>query len=149
MWQGAPDPLVRFTRVDAILLYLIVSNGSGLVLWFYFSPRISGSFAYVAGALLTAGWLYFPAGRFFYRRYSKSRTAYAVTTTRALIVGPHRSREKPLRDEPIKILRRDSQHVTLTVGAAAPRQSPFEFESVADAEALLAALAQAGAQPVP
>lgn len=149
LWQGAPDPLVRFTRVDAILLYLVVSYGTGLAPWFYFSPRISGSFADVAGALPTAGWLYFPVGRLIYRRYSRSRTAYAVTTTRALIVGPQRSREKPLRDEPIKILRRDSQHVALTIGAAAPRQSPFQFESVADPGALLAALAQAGAQPVP
>jgi hypothetical protein len=149
LWQGAPDPLVRFTRVDAILLYLVVSYASGLVLWFYFAPRISGHSAYAIGALLTAQWLYFPGGRFFYRRYSRSRTTYAVTTTRALVVGPHRSRERLLPGESIKIVRRDSQHVTLTVGTTARRGTPFEFEDVADPEALLMALAQAGVQAVP
>jgi hypothetical protein len=149
LWQGAPDPLVRFTRVDALLLYLIVSYGSGLALWFYFAPpRTPGYFPYVVGALLTAQWLYWPVGWFFYRRYSRSRTTYAVTTARALIAAPRRTKEMPLPDQPVKIVRRDSAHVTLTTGAAAQRRWPLRFEDVADADALLAALAQAGAQPV-
>jgi hypothetical protein len=149
LWQGAPDPLVRFSRTDAVLLYLAVAYVAGLALWFAFAPRISGSAAYALGALLVAQWLYWPAGRIFYRRYSKSRTTYAVTTARALIVGPPRSREKPLPDQPAKILRRDSGHVTLSVGTSVPRQPLLVFEDVADAEALLAALAQAGVQVTP
>jgi hypothetical protein len=149
LWQGAPDLLVRFMRGDALLLYLVVSYGSGLALWFYFvPPRTPGYFPYVAGALLTAQWLYFPVGRFFYRRYRRSRTTYAVTTARVLIVGPRRTWQESLREQPVKIVRRDSQHVTLTIGAAAQRRWPLRFEDVADADALLAALAQAGAQPV-
>jgi len=45
-------------------------------------------------------------------------------------------------------MRRDSQHVTLTIGAAAPPELLFPVQEVANPDALLAALAQAGVQPV-
>jgi hypothetical protein len=155
LWHGVPDQQVRFSRVDAILLYLAVSSAPGLVFWCYWSfTRNGGPVPYGIAVLPVVGWLYFPVGRLFYRRYSRPRTSYGITTLRALIVGPNNAREKPLQDQPVTIRRsRDSRHATATIGAAPARArgsgQPVVFEDVADPDPLLAAFTQAGARLAP
>lgn len=112
-------------------------------------------------------------GRFFYKRYRKSRTAYAVTTRRALIASPGAFADMPLRDQAVTIRRaRDSRHASVVIGGTVMQGSgmsrrasasyyantgmelfarnaglPFAFYDVADPDAMLQALDQARSQP--
>jgi hypothetical protein len=158
LWQGVPDPEVRFSKVDAILLYLVVVYATGPAVAWYFALTHRGSASlYVIVAAGFASWIYF-VGRFSYRRYSKPRTSYGITTTRVLIVGPMGSKEKLLQGQPVKVRRsRDSRHATVTIGANPrwqrnrPNKSKQEltFENVENPDVLLAVLAETGALLAP
>jgi hypothetical protein len=163
-WHGVPDPRVRFTRLEIMFIYYAVGAAVLLAfLWYMAARGIPALYAFAG--LLTGVWLYAPVSRIFYLRYRMPRSAYGITATRALIVEPTRIRAEPLRtremllkDEPVRIDRSpDSRHATVTIGILARRgQTPSQgsgrsltFENLADPDALLAALAEAGARLTP
>ena len=86
-WTGAPDPSALFTRSDALLVPFSLVWTAFAVFW-TFSAAGDGApvFFDVIGAAFVAVGLYFVAGRFFVKAYSKRHTRYFLTTRRAIIV---------------------------------------------------------------
>jgi hypothetical protein len=123
LWHGAPDASVWFTAEDVFLIPFSI-------LWcvfaiFWESSVIGGSapfFFRLWGIPFVALGLYFVVGRFFYKSYRKRRTVYAITTRRAMVLGPRSFADLPLRDQPVVIKRsRDSRHASVTfMGALLP-----------------------------
>lgn len=116
--------------------------------------------------------LYMVFGRFFYKRYRKSRTVYGITTQRAMILGPRSFTFMPLGNQSVTIKRaRDFSHASIIVGDAMPERRrnrrktptfyantgmellsrrgdlPFAFYDVADPDAMLAALGTGSLSP--
>jgi hypothetical protein len=102
VWYGQPDASIVFCRGDLVVIPLSL-------LWAVFAisvftatlnAAISGSFGglislLISGPLVVVG-VYLTVGRFFWKRWLKRRTHYAVTTRRVvgLVAGSHRSVEE-------------------------------------------------------
>jgi hypothetical protein len=119
LWAGRPDPTVRFTRADMYLIPFSVMWG-GFALFWETAVITNGAplFFMAWGVPFVAIGLYFIFGRFIYKRRRKERTAYAITTGRALVAVDSRSLvDSPIRYTPTTIQRsRDGRHVTAIIG---------------------------------
>jgi hypothetical protein len=174
LWYGTPDPRVRFTPADVFMAPFSILWCAFAIFWESGVVRSGGPVIFeLWGIPFVAVGLYFVFGRFFYKRYHKSRTAYVITTRRAMIVSPRSFADMPLRDQAVTIRRaRDSRHASVTIGSTVTRGRgmnrrtsasyygntgmelfarnaglPFAFYDVADPDAMLHALDQARSQP--
>jgi hypothetical protein len=102
LWYGAPDASVWFTAEDVILIpFSILWCGFAI---FWESSVIGGDAPFLFrlwGIPFVVLGLYFVAGRFFYKSYRKRHTVYAITTRRAMILGPRSFADLPLRDRSV------------------------------------------------
>ena len=174
LWYGAPDPRVWFTSADVFMVPFSILWCAFVIFWESGVVRNGGpAFFKLWGIPFVAVGLYFVFGRFLYKRYRKSRTAYAITTRRAMIASPGSFADMPLRDQAVTIRSaRDSRHASVVIGntvmpgrgmsrrASASYYAntgmeffarnaglPFAFYDVADPHAMLHALDQARSQP--
>jgi hypothetical protein len=174
LWYGGPDPRVWFAPADAFLIPFSIMWCAFAVFWE--SSVVVGRgpvFAEAWGVPFIAIGAYFVAGRFAYKRYRKGRTAYGITSQRALIAGPRSLSDMPLQHQAVTVRRtRDGRHASVLFGSAAGqvrgsvfRSSgwyyantgldpltrgtglPFAFYDVANPGAMLAALERARTQP--
>jgi len=177
LWHGVPDTRVWFAPADAYLIPFSIAWCAFAIFWESSVIRSGGpSFFAAWGIPFVAAGLYFVIGRFFYKRYRKGRTVYAITTQRALIIGPRTSVDLPLQQQPVTVRwSRDGRHASVLFEASMrPNRGgilrvastnsyygntgmepmargtglPFAFYDVADPQAMLAALDQARIQPV-
>ncbi len=170
-WQGSPDPAVRFTSADRILIpfsllwggFALVWNG---VVWSSNAPF----FFRLWGLPFLAVGFYVTIGRFMVSARRKSKTTYAVTSERAIIID---DRSQVRYVELAHVLHETTtqkQGRAVTVNFRAPSAPPlgrtglaqdsrlggtwfesngqqrpplFIFLGVSDAQALLVALADA------
>jgi len=175
LWHGVPDPRVWLGPADAFLIPFSVMWCAFAVFWE--SGVVAGRgpvFAEVWGVPFIAVGAYFVVGRFAYKRYRKGRTAYGITSQRALIAVPRSLSDMPLQHQPVTVRRaRDGRHASILFGTttglgrgSAFRNSatwfyantgmdplargasmPFAFYDVADPDVMLAALDKARTQP--
>lgn len=94
LWTGQPDPRIRFTKGDiffipfftiAALTFLMMWVGTMFAAFSSDADRPSPIFAITLAAFPLFG-LYAAVGRFYYKKWRKKRTFYAVTDKRALEV---------------------------------------------------------------
>jgi len=89
LWHGVPDTRVWFAPADAYLIPFSIAWCAFAIFWESSVIRSGGpSFFAAWGIPFVAAGLYFVAGRFFYKRYRKGRTVYAITTQRAETWSP-------------------------------------------------------------
>jgi hypothetical protein len=178
LWFGGPDPRMRFTAADAVMIPFGLGWTGFSVFWEYnaiFGMRAHFGIApalgfTVFGIPFLAIGLYLLAGRFFFQRYTKARTGYAITTRRAIIIRLQSLQDRSLREEPVTVHRSlDSRHASVIFGkpdvvpyhdrdweydsTATWRHSStghrrlairqFEFSDVPEPDAMLQALATA------
>lgn len=174
LWHGGPDQRAWFTPADAFLIPFSVFWSGFAVFWEVNAARRGPIVLAAWGVPFVAIGLYFVAGRFVYKRYRNRRTAYGITSQRALISGPGTFSDLPWRGRPVTVRRsRDGRHATVVFDTAAayasrrsgrPRQASLHygntgmellsrssdllvaFYDVADPEIMLAVLEQARAQ---
>lgn len=120
LWYGTPDPRVWFTSADVFMVPFSILWCAFAIFW---ESGVTSSGAPVVfklwGIPFVAAGLYIVFGRFLYKRYRKSRTAYAVTTRRAMIASPRTFADMPLRDQAVTIQRaHDSRHASVVIGSA-------------------------------
>lgn len=174
LWHGVPDPRVWFAPPDAYWIPVSIVWCACVASWE--SSAVASRAPVVAGVwgvpFIAIG-VYLLVGRFFYKRYRKGRTAYGVTSQRAVIAGPRSFSDMSLQDQPVTVRRtRDGRHASVVIGTtggpgpnpfrnlmtrhyantgldplAIGGSLPFAFYDVADPDAMLAALDQARAQP--
>jgi hypothetical protein len=167
LWAGGPDPSVNFTAYDAFLIPFSLLWSSFAVAFFIAAvadlpgsgPGVIFSLPFLAMAS------YLTVGRFFYKRSRKRRTAYGLTTSRAIVVvGDSLQTEMTLWQRPISARRsRDRRHISVTFGQepgfgqrmqnsyaantgmelfTRRMRTPAAFYDVADPEQLEAAIGQ-------
>lgn len=165
LWSGRPDPDVRFAPADAFLVPFSVM-WCGFFLFFEVDALRSGGqrFFVLWGVPFVVAGIYFVYGRFVYKRRLKLRTAYGVTSNRALVaLGDTSLHDSPLKHVPTSVRRfRDGSHASVTFGNPpgdfisrayantgmeffGRGSPPVAFYDVADVQALLAALERATA----
>lgn len=173
LWHGVPDPRVWFVPADVFLIPFSVMWCAFAIFWESAALASGGpAFFGLWGIPFIAVGIYFVAGRFAYKRYRKGRTAYGITSQRALIAEPQSVSDMPLAQQPVTVRRaHDGRHASVLFGSPAGRGSafrgsmtwyyantgmdlfarganlPFAFYDVADPDAMLAALDQARSQP--
>ena len=169
LWSGAPDPRVWLTPQDAYLIPLTVAAAAFIGFGVVIAVQSDVVFFVVWMGLVALVALYLLAGRFAYKRYRKQRTAYGITSQRALVAGPRTLTDLPLYQRGITVRRsRDGRHASVAFAASAGpsgmfdvykvgnlsyantgmelfsrRQLPVAFYDVADPEPMLRALEQA------
>jgi len=173
LWHGAPDQRVWLAPADAFLIPFSIMWCAFVASWE--SGVVAGGgpvLAEVWGVPFIAVGAYVVVGRFVYKRYRKGRTAYGITSRRALIADPRSFSDMPLQQQPVTVRRtRDGRHASVLFGTnAGPGRSfafrnsatwyyantgmdplvrganlPFAFYDVADPDSMLAALDQARA----
>jgi hypothetical protein len=119
LWIGGPDPSVNFTGADIFLIPfgLYFLGFSTFWLTAATTDSHSGVFGLVGVPFFLIG-LYYVFGRFFYKRWNKRRTVYAITSERALaLAGPRKTQAISAHGQAISTKRsRDGQHETVTFG---------------------------------
>jgi hypothetical protein len=170
LWYGAPDPRLWFTPADAFRVPFSLLWCGFVIFWESMAVAHGGSvFIRLWGILFVVVGLYVAVGRFFYKNYRKRRTAYAVTTRRAIVIAMRSFADMPLWNQPVTVKRsRGARHASVVIGnpvMSGPglrRRSvgaqygntgmellvrnanlPFAFYDVADPDALLQALDRA------
>lgn len=159
VWTGRPDPDVMFTPADLFLVPFSLIWGGFAIFWEVAAvTMVESAFFRLWGVPFVLFGLYFIVGRFIYKRWKKRRTAYALTTERALVaVGETALNDSPIRYVPVSIKRsRRGRHVTVTFGRGGSfwggrygntgmeffewGSTAVAFYDVADPEGLLSAL---------
>jgi hypothetical protein len=119
LWSGRPDPRVRFTSSDALLIPFSLMWGGFAFFW---ESQVVRSDAPVLFRLWGIPFVlvgcYFIFGRFIYKSRRKTRTAYGLTKGRALIsVGATLISDMPLATTPTSVSHgRDGEHVSIVFG---------------------------------
>jgi hypothetical protein len=165
LWSGGPDPKVWFTRLDLFYVpFSIIFCGFWVVLGaLAVRNHEPGETAFLILGVLAG--LYVVLGRFIYKRYRKTRTAYGITSQRALIaVGASVRTKSPLQGQPIWVTRSwNGRHASVEIGGpvgvaieasaantglgARPYRRgeiPFTFYDVEHPDVMLNALERAG-----
>jgi hypothetical protein len=175
LWHGVPDRRVWFAPPDAFWIPVSTIWCACVVSWE--SSVVAGGGPVVAevwGVPFIAVGAYFLVGRFAYKQYRKGRTAYGVTSQRAVIADPRSFSDMPLQDQPVTVSRtRDGRHASVLIGTTGGpslnsafrnlmtrhyantgleplvigASLPFAFYDVADPDAMLTALDQARTPP--
>lgn len=126
LWSGAPDPRVVFTAYDLFLVPFSILWGGFAMVWETVALTDGPVIMKLWGIPFVLVGLYMMVGRFFYKRYAKRRTAYGVTSQRALIVSPRSFTDMPLRNQSVSVQRsRDGRHATVTIGGPPPIRGIF------------------------
>jgi hypothetical protein len=171
IWQGAPDPKVRFSSGDMVLIPFSIVWGGFALVW---NIAAWGSGAPLSFKLFGLPFLaiggYITVGRFFVTAKRKEQTTYALTTQRAVIIDDlsqvrfvelstvlHETRTQQ-KGRAVTVEFRSPSDSTSSFRAFGPQQDPrlssvmnksrnqataFVFMGVTDAAALLHALADA------
>jgi hypothetical protein len=176
LWCGRPDPAVVFSAADIItvpfgLIWLGIALG-----WVITAKSVGAPHAFILLGLpfILIG-LYLVVGRFAVRLVRRRRTLYAITGERVIVATGASFRDTPVRGGSMSVRRRrNGRHATVvfepfgsyyvtdtsmtgppmagtgmpTMSTTRRRVAPgsLRFESVADPDALLAAINQAKAQ---
>ena len=170
-----PDQRVWFAPADAFLIPFSIMWCAFAVFWESSVVTGRGSvFAELWGVPFMVIGVYLVVGRFAYKRYRKGRTAYGITSQRAVIADRRSFSDMPLQHQPVTVRRPATASMPASCSALPPtwgrssvfRNSatwyyanagmdplargatlPFAFYDVADPDAMLAALDQARTQP--
>jgi hypothetical protein len=127
LWHGEPDSSVTFAEQDIFreifaALYVALALTGLLVAIVAGAPP---SFQIFTGVILVYG-LYLLVGRFFYKRFDRRRTIYAVTDQRALILrrdGRELSSEPSTRRPSNSERRKDGVHGNMSWGTPRPAET--------------------------
>ena len=125
LWSGRPRQGVLFRPADAYLIPFSLLWAGFAVFW-EFGVITSGAplFFTIWGVPFVLVGLYIVIGRFFVDAWVRSRTAYALTTQRVLIVGGHRTHSvKSLRLNGLpemSFTQRSDGSGSITFGASTP-----------------------------
>ena len=122
LWSGRPDPAVRFSPSDAYFVPFTIMWGGFAILWEVgVIASGAGPFFFLWGIPFVGIGLYMIVGRFIVKRRRKLKTAYGVTTERALVaVGDSSLSDSPIKHVPTQVRRsRDRTHVSITFGKPA------------------------------
>ena len=174
LWHGVPDQRVLFAPADAFLIPFSIMWCAFAVFWEATVVAAGGpGFAQAWGIPFVAAGAYFVVGRFAYKRYRKRRTAYGITSQRAMIADHRTFSDMPLQNQPVTVRKsNDGLHASVVFGSTDSRprgigfrsaawnyantglepfargaSQPFAFYDVANPDAMLAALDQARTQP--
>lgn len=118
LWVGRPDPSVTFSPADAYLIPFGVMFFGFSIFW-EAGAAGGGAFFLLWGIPFIGMGAYMTFGRFWFKRRRKLRTAYGVTTERAIIaVGTSQLAEIPIKQQQVSINKsRDGRHGTMQFGA--------------------------------
>jgi hypothetical protein len=172
LWSGGPDPKVWFTRMDLLYVPLSIIICGFQVFLVAITARSHDRGATAYAILVFLPGLYVLFGRFIYKRYRKTRTAYGITPQRALVVvGANVRTKSPLRGQPIWVTRSwNGRHASVEIGGPVGvvtgalaantgldsyyfhsdrrrAEVPFAFYDVEHPDAMLNALERAGTTP--
>jgi hypothetical protein len=153
LWYGVPDPNLWFTPVDVFLVPFGLLWCGFAIFWESMTLH-SGAPAFfpLFGIPVLLIGLYLAGGRFFHQQHVRRRTVYAITTRRAMNIGPRTFTDMRLRDQDITIRRSaDSRHASVTIGHAVRTEHgtigrQLTFYQVADPDPMLQALDRARSQ---
>jgi hypothetical protein len=120
IWWGRPDPTVNFGAKDLYLIPFSLLWGGFAIFWEYsVVTKAPSSLGVLWGIPFVAIGLFMIVGRFFYKRYAKRRTLYALTESRAVVVRGSSTTEVPLRDLRIMTMpSRNGRHLSVRFGQA-------------------------------
>ncbi|MCM8813347.1 MAG: hypothetical protein NC924_05350 [Candidatus Omnitrophica bacterium] len=133
LWSGQPDPAVWFMPADLFLIPFSCLWGGFAIFWESLVLRRDSSgqqaplYFILFGIPFVAMGLFMMVGRFFWKRYVKQRTYYAVTDKRVLVLTVVRGRA--LKAEYIKRISQVQKSVRadgkgmLRFGNPAPQQA--------------------------
>lgn len=77
--------------------------------------------------------VYLVVGRFAYKRYRKGRTAYGITSQRAVIADRRSFSDMPLQHQPVTVRRtRDGRHASIVFGSTADLGPQLRFPQLGD-----------------
>lgn len=127
LWTGRPDPAVNFTKVDRYLVpfYLVfaafvtvmivtVANGARL--------RGGGEFPLFILIIFAGAALYSLVGRFFVKRWLKSRITYAITSRRAIVLKGSALSDSPVAGVSYTESTSNRGHVDVSFGRRSTRR---------------------------
>ena len=120
-WIGGPSAAAWFTSADLFFVPFTV-------LWLAFACFWELAVVASGGPLLFKLWgipfvavgSYMAVGRFFVKRYRSARTAYGVTSDRAMIVTRGSFRDLQLRGAPMTVRRTRAGRASVTLGTVDP-----------------------------
>jgi hypothetical protein len=124
-WRGAPDPGVIFGPEDAYLIPFSLLWGGFAIFWEIGVSRQGLVFGMVWGIPFVLIGLYLIFGRFFYKRWNRRRTRYAISDQRIIVTrkrGNHIQAIPLTRPFDVK-RRRDGKHVILSWQVSGGQQS--------------------------
>lgn len=91
LWTGRPDPRRLFTVADLWLVPFSLMWGGFALVWETLVLSSSAPWFFVLwGVPFVVVGQYFIWGRFLYKRWDRSRTTYAVTNRRIIVLRGHR-----------------------------------------------------------
>ncbi|MEM0988588.1 MAG: aspartate carbamoyltransferase catalytic subunit [Pseudomonadota bacterium] len=104
LWEGAPEPGLRFKLSDIPLSLFGCLFGGFAIFWIAMATSMSGGITRGPGAIITTGFplfglpflavgAYFAFGRFFWAAYVRGKTRYALTNKRGIIASSAISRK--------------------------------------------------------
>ena len=115
LWAGRPDPSVRFTRADRVMIPGSIVVVCFIAFWLY--TAISGGapwFFWAFGVAFAAFALFAAVGRFVVKARRARNTVYGLTDDTAYIVTGGATTEIPLRDAPLTVTSTgDGSHLTV------------------------------------
>jgi hypothetical protein len=102
IWWGRPDPAVNFGTKDLFLIPFSLMWGGFAIFWEYNALTLEApGFFRLWGIPFVIIGLFMIFGRFFWKRFNKRRTLYALTESRAIVVRGSATEELPLFGQPI------------------------------------------------
>jgi hypothetical protein len=113
LWEGGPDASVVFSKQDLFLVPFSLLWGGFAIFWEAGVTSTGWSFGTVWGVPFVAVGLYLIVGRFFYKRWDRRRTRYAITDKRAVLIRSEgrQVREADVATAPMQTERsRDGRH---------------------------------------
>ncbi len=117
LWAGRPDPSVRFTRADRVMIPASVFMVCFIAVWLYLAiSKGAPWFFWIFGAVFGAVALWAAVGRFFVKERRARNTVYGLTGDTAYIVTGGATTEIPLRDAPLTVTSTgDGSHLTVSL----------------------------------
>lgn len=119
LWAGRPDPSVRFTKADRVVIPGTVFMACFMAFWTYQVLQSDAPWFFLAvGAILLVAVLWLAVGRFVHKARRARNTVYGLTADTAYIVTGGTTTEIPLRYAPLTVTgASDGQHLTVLLEA--------------------------------